>query len=60
MKTLKCVFALSKRRFSRKTKPEEQLFCTETSCGSRKAHTGSLGQSNPARENCWNISNCKL
>ena len=61
MKTLKRVFALSKRRLSRKAKAEEQLLCTETSCADVKTpRGGKLSQANPARDNCFNITNCQL
>lgn len=60
MKTLRRVLAAPKRWLSRKVKPEEQLFCTETSCGHVKKRGGSLNEPNPARDNCFNISNCKL
>ena len=60
MKTLRRVLAAPKRWLSRKGKPEEQLFCTETSCGHVKKRGGSLNEPNPARDNCFNISYCKL
>ncbi len=60
MKTLRRVLAAPKRWLSRKGKPEEQLFCTETSCAKVKKRSGNLNEPNPARDNCFNITNCRL
>ena len=60
MKTLRRVLAAPKRWLSRKGKPEEQLFCTETRCAKVKKRSGNLNAHIPARDNCFNISNCKL
>jgi len=60
MKTLRRVLAAPKRWLSRKGKPEEQLFCTETSCAKVKKRSGNLNEHIPARDNCFNITNCRL
>ena len=60
MKTLRRVLAAPKRWLSRKGKPEEQLFCTETSCAKVKKRSGNLSEHIPARDNCFNITNCRL
>ncbi len=60
MKILRSLMKTFKGRFYRKAGKDEEFRCTETSCQSIKKIKRSIDQSNPAREHCFNISNCSL
>lgn len=58
MKNLRRLIKSIKGRFTRKDHSDEQIFCTETRCRVPKMIKGNIDQSIPARDHCFNISNC--
>ncbi len=60
MKTLRKMVQSIKGRFARIHPGDEQLYCTETRCRVPKMAKGKIDQNIPARNRCFNISNCSL
>jgi hypothetical protein len=60
MKILRHLIESFKGRFTRKDHGIEDIYCTETRCRVPKVIKGNIDQNIPARDNCFNISNCKL
>jgi hypothetical protein len=49
-----------KGRIAWKNRSDDQIFCTETRCRVPKMMKGKIDQNIPARDRCFNISNCSL
>ena len=60
MKILRRLLEAIKGRLIHKTDGDEQIFCTETRCRVPKVIKGNIDQNIPARDHCFNISNCSL
>lgn len=60
MKIFRRLIKSVKGRFTRKDRSDDQIFCTETRCRVPKVIKGNIDQNIPARDKCFNISNCGL
>lgn len=60
MKALRKIVQSIKGRFAWINPGEEQIYCTETHCRVPKMAKGKIDQNIPARDRCFNISNCSL
>ena len=60
MKILRRLIKAITGRLIHKTDGDEQIYCTETRCHVPKVAKGSIDQNIPARDRCFNISNCSL
>lgn len=60
MKILRRLIDSVKGRFTRKNRSDAEIYCTETRCRVPKMIKGNIDQNIPARDRCFNISNCSF
>ena len=60
MKILRRLIGSVKGRFTLKNRSDDEIYCTETRCRVPKMIKGNIDQNIPARDRCFNISNCSF